>query len=284
MKNLKYKESKSISDEDILKFKDFNTVLSKQEAIASSYAKVVKIWGTIGLASVVVLVSFFTLKNTEENIAETTSITTDSSITLVQNTTEISAPITTPTVTIQPVAQPVSKDSKPKHKSTPVAIVPKDTSTMEETPVADAVVNSKEKPVNKYGFNFKTEEEKIHLPSVFVGGLRWPESISKDQLVLQSNLAVKYNGVAQEVPIVNYSVFHYKNGNLDNKPTKITVREGKFSAKLLQQMHRAKVGDVLVYKNITVYIPGIGVTNLGDMKVLIDSEKSYNRRINSRLE
>lgn len=282
MENFKYKERKPVTDGDILKFKDFKTVLNKRDAIAKSYTKITKIWGAIGLASAIAFISFFALQNTEEPVVETTAIVnsipptkqTEKRTTIIETSKETST---------KPVS--VKKMLVKQETKSPKNIVTKtDTVSVTTTELSDAFATIEKKSDNQFGFHFKTEEERVHLPSVFVGGQRWPKSISKNQLVIQSNLAVKYKAVQQEVPIVNYVVLHFKNGDLESKPTRITVTEGKFSAKLLQQMHRAQVGDVLVYKNITVYIPGVGVTNLGDMKVLIDSEKAYNRRINSRLD
>ena len=63
MKDFNFKEKKVVKDEDILKYKNFDEVLTKHKTITKSYNTIKKIWGGIILTSIIGVISFYNLKN-----------------------------------------------------------------------------------------------------------------------------------------------------------------------------------------------------------------------------
>lgn len=58
--------------------------------------------------------------------------------------------------------------------------------------------------------------------------------------------------------------------------------EGRYSAAILREAHRSTAGEFIIYENIIVFIPGIGRMSLGDLKVEVVDDKTYNKRLRER--
>ena len=61
---------------------------------------------------------------------------------------------------------------------------------------------------------------------------------------------------------------------------KIFNNDGKqHTASILREAHRSKSGEFIIYKNIIVFIPGMGRVNIGDLKVEIADNQTYNKKL-----
>jgi hypothetical protein len=286
MKDFNFKEKEVVKDEDLLKYKNFNQVIQKHDTISKGYSTIRKIWGGIGLATILSVVAFYNFKN--ETIPS-------NPIHLTENkTTEIVQPLGIKSInksTIQleeiKVHPQVTAEEKTITESEK-EVVPKEDITenkSEETTTIDTILrakNTKETIEDYYHLEQKTAEERIKLPTLFVAGKAWPSVIRKRDLIKQSSLTAAYLELNKEVPIISYSMMRVDPTNYKKENKKILNRDGRYSAAILREAHRSKSGEFIIYKDIIVFVPGIGRVNMGDLKVEVADDKTYNKRLRER--
>lgn len=282
MKNFKYKEKVVTNDEDLMKYKSFSKVLDKHQSISSSYKNIWKIWGGIGLASVIVIITFLGLsenKETTNNITASTNIEkpVEQTIILADNQGEIKSDLPVKTVEIskptppvvkqqEPAPQPVVDQAEEKITEDTILIIQKSAPTLEEY----------------FHLNQKTAEERINLPTLFVAGKAWPEFVKKRDLIKKSSITAHYDHINKEVPIISYSMERVDPSDFSKSHTRITNIESRSEAAILREIHRSNPGEFILYKNIIVFIPGVGRMNMGDLKVEVSDDRTYNKRLRER--
>jgi hypothetical protein len=284
MKDFNFKEKEVVKDEDLLKYKNFNEVIQKHQTITKSYHTIRIIWGGIGLAAIIGLVTLY-------NFSDEIVLPKPIHLTKVNNV-EIHQP-----ESIQVIETKITNEGKVKISS-PIEVKPPTLSKNVVVPKEGVVKNrsiemAKKDTVVKtqkrlktideyYHLQQKTIEERIKLPTLFLAGKSWPSIIRKRDLIKQSNLTAAYIELNKEVPIISYSMMRVDPNDFEKGNNKIINRDGRYSAAILRESHRSKSGEFIIYKNIIVFVPGVGRVNMGDLKVEVTDDKTYNKRLRER--
>jgi len=276
MKDFNFKEKEIVKDEDILKYKNFNEVLAKHKTITKSYTTVRKIWGGIILASIFGVISFYNFKNEIPptkpiNIAKQRISTSIKPIVvkLAEKSSTIEKAPIIKAINIKEkkhIAE-VEKTNYQEEKEFITTDQPKDN-------IKEFVLIKSDKKDetldNYYHLQQKTEQERIKLPTLFIAGKAWPTIIRKQDFIREPNISAAYIKLNKEVPIISYSIMRVDPADYKKENNKIFYNDGwQPTASILREAHRSKSGEFIIYKNIIVFIPGIGRVNIGDLKVEI---------------
>jgi hypothetical protein len=281
MNEFKFKQKEVVKDEDLLKYKNFNEVLNKHDQISKGYKSIVKIWGSIGLALLIGAIALFNTNPTPtDQVDNTPKMVTQNKMPV--QTVSLKNKEVHPEVIEAKVAQPIVVQEKPTPPQDKI-----ENTTIDKEPVIEntedkIVVKSTQSLEEKYHLKYKTIEERVNLPTLYIGGQAWPKMVKKSDLVKKSNPTAYYREINQEVPIISYVMSKVSVDNPDLPSKKIHNQDGRFSAAILREVHRSNPGDLLIYKNIIAYIPGIGRMNLGDMKVEVVDDKLYQQRLREK--
>lgn len=293
MNEFKFKQKEVVKDEDLLKFKNFNEVLTKHNQISRSYKSIAKVWGSIGLAALIGVVAFLNYNPTPLSVAESNPIVTQSKENIIVQSASFHAPLQEPEAVsqrIKPIKEPIKTKLK-QDNNTPEVIDEIDANEKTNDQVEHSDSNndslilartSTPSPEERYHLKYKTIEERVNLPTLYIGGKAWPTMIKKSDLVKKSNPTAFYKEINQEVPVISYVMSKIDKANPEKDSKKIHNQDGRFSAAILREVHRSNPGDFLIYKNVVVYIPGIGRMDLGDLKVEIVDDKLYQQRLREK--
>ena len=283
MKDFNFKEKKVVKDEDILKYKNFDEVLTKHKTITKSYNTINKIWGGIILTSIIGVISFYNLKN------ETTPSKTIKTVehkTKLYNNPHAEKIFVKSSEIEKPYAVKLLNIEEKKHSVELKKTILKEEDIPEDDPdniiKEDSTVptkNTEETLEDYYHLQQKTEQERIKLPTLFLAGKAWPSLVKKRDLIKQSNITAAYSDINKEVPIISYSMMRIDPLDFKKENSKILNNDGRHSASILREAHRSKSGEFIIYKNIIVFIPGIGRYNMGDLKIEVADDKTYNKRL-----
>jgi len=276
MKDFNFKEKEVVKDEDILKYKNFNEVLDKHKTITKSYTTVRKIWGGVILASIFGVISFYNFKNEIPptkpiNIAKQ-RISTSIKPIVVKSAEKSSTIEKAPIIKAINIKEKkhiaeVEKTNYQEEKEFITTDQPKDN-------IKEFVLIKSDKKDetldNYYHLQQKTEQERIKLPTLFIAGKAWPTIIRKQDFIREPNISAAYIKLNKEVPIISYSIMRVDPVDYKKENNKIFYNDGwQPTASILREAHRSKSGEFIIYKNIIVFIPGIGRVNIGDLKVEI---------------
>ncbi len=284
MKDYNFKEKEVVKDDELLKYKNFNEVLQKHQAISKSYSTVRKIWGGIGLATILGIVTLYNFSN-ETIPSEPIHITEEKIIKVDQSIIAIEAISKVVTVKESPLAeaqkieeeQPILASKKVVNQEE-IIVENKPQETLQEDTIIKAK-KTEETLDDYYHLQQKTEQERIKLPTLYLAGKAWPSVIRKRDLIKQSSLTAAYTEINKEVPIISYSMMRVDPTDYQKENKKILNRDGRYSAAILREAHRSKAGEFVIYKNIIVFVPGVGRVNMGDLKVEVADDKTYNKRL-----
>lgn len=288
MNDFKYQKKANKSDEDLLPYKDFNTVMQKHNAMASSY-NLVKKWAiisTAGLAVVTVAILFgMSDKNEEvtehpieiEAIQDTPSaiqpslLAKEGAEVLVAQQEEITS------INIVPETKPVFINEKSKSNEQENESVEVVNEKLEERDTLIKTSNAFE-PTVWYTVNEIPDNERIKLPTLFVSKLAWPDQLTKTELVKFPNINALYKSVAREIPIVDGTAYITTN-NSTYKESGIKLKGNNFPPGLIRAIHKADENAVLLLKDIKLFLPGKGYINIGDKKIDIVIDQNYKKKL-----
>ena len=279
MKDFNFKEKEVVKDEDILKYKNFNKVLEKHKTITKSYTTIKKIWGGIILFSVFGVISFYNLKNETapskpHDFTEQKTSTPIKPI-IVKALEKSSKTEKTPMIKAVNTREKkhiteVEKTNNKEEKEFITKDQPKDN-------IKELVLIKSNKKVETlddyYHLQQKTKQDRIKLPTLFIAGKPWPTIIRKRDFIRQPNITAAYTKLNKEVPIISYAIMRVDPADYKKENNKIFYNDGwQPTASILREAHRSKSGEFIIYKNIIVFIPGMGRVNIGDLKVEISDK------------
>lgn len=286
MKDFNFKEKEVAKDEDILKYKNFNKVLEKHKTITKSYNTIKKIWGGIILVSLFGVISFYNFKN-KTPLSKTNNITEQKASTSIKpifikaveksSETEISPVIKAVIIKEKKLITEVEKTNIQEEKE----FITKDQPEENIKEVVPGKSNKKDETLDDYyQLQQKTEQERIKLPTLFIAGKAWPAIVRKRDFIKQPNITAAYTELNKEIPIISYSISRVNPEDYKKENNKIFNNDGRqHTASILREIHRSKSGEFIIYKNIIVFIPGMGRVNLGDLKVEIANNQTYYKRL-----
>jgi len=278
MNNFEYQKKAKTSEEAANSFKDFNKVLKKHNSISSAYKSIWKyVFITTGLAGASVVFLFFYTNSYENNLPKNTSknaIQTSikkeikhHNIERLQQKKDIEV-----IVVENVISEPVRPEKKEQKKESGTLI------DSNEFLVFDTTKFEKETHLDTwYTLNEKPEKEIIKLPTLFVSNIAWPNNIDKTKIVKLPSIIAFYEKINQEIPIVNGTAY-ITTDDATEKPIGYKLNGNIFPAGLIREIHKADETCILLLKNIEMYIPGRGRTNIGDKRIEINLDKKYLNR------
>jgi acyl-CoA synthetase (AMP-forming)/AMP-acid ligase II len=140
----------------------------------------------------------------------------------------------------------------------------KETSVLIELP--------RKKPTNNWYQLKEIETNKTWVPTLYVSKLEWPEKLTQSELTRFPSINAIYKSVAKEIPIVDGLAYITKR-NSKKRPKGYKISGNNFSPNLIRALHKAEKNSILLFKDITLFIPGKGRINIGDKIIDIDFGK-----------
>lgn len=291
--DIKYNKIPKVSDQEILKTKNFNNVLKKHAEIKKSY-KLLKTIGYLGIASFAGILGYLIYDQSTDNNALNVKETTITKESLPLNPKQnIEITETVPSEEICDDDQTETKqntstiENKPKHQVATVekkSPIEKEVITIQEDSIITSTTQVSNEVSNKNTwFNYAppTKERLTVLPTIIIAKHSWPEVLSKSALIQAPELNTVYQSVNREVPITRCNVFITQE-DATTQPKAYNIKNGTFPPGLIRAIHKAAVNDIILFKNIEVFLPGKGRVEFGDYKIKIGSEKDYNNSLKSK--
>jgi len=290
MNDFKYQKKNKISDEKIMSYKDFGSVLEKHRVISRSYANVWK-WSISSTLVLGVAITGWTLLNNNQVEAPISSpiiinernidfapVNAITSIEL-QKTDEIeSEERVIETIIATEIKQTTVKNTPVVQKEHKIKINSEsETKLVLETDTLSINTLKAKEPNVWYSVNELPEKEKINLPTLYVAKLPWPGELTKSELTKHPVINTIYKSIGREVPIVDGRVF-ITEINAEEPTDFYRLTNNNFSPALIRDIHTAADNSALLIKDLTLFIPGKGRVNMGDKLIMIKSDKKFEKR------
>ena len=296
MNDFKYQEKQKNSDKAMNAFKDFDKVLSKHKAIHSSYSKMWKI-AIAATTTFGVLAGLFYFNKKEPQVIENKTISRINDnyfknpkdennvfLTVSQNTKrEDKVDATKKT---EPTQKEKNKKEKNKKFETQSVISQDLLKDYKKTSIQNNknLIEQSEKKIETAWF--KTNEvatsERTKIPTLYISKIAWPEKLTKTELTRFPKINAIYKAVAREIPIVDGIAYITKRDSKE-KPKGYKINGNNFPPSLIRALHKAEDNSILLFKDITLFIPGKGRENIGDKIIEIDFNKKYKDQARANL-
>lgn len=289
MNDFKYQKTPKNSEEEMKAFKDFNKVLDKHTSITKSYTRVWKL--AIIASSALGLCIGYILINPSKNISEKETSLFNPSLSKsldiqseqqLTETIEMNQPIVIPPKA--PDVRKVKEEINTNHpekvsKHVEVLSVESNAQSKKKTQESTSIMLSAQKTTSQnnswFTINEQAPNKDIKLPTLFVSKIAWPERLKKEELTRFPNINAIYREVSREIPIVDGYAYVTQEG-AKIKPKGHRIKGNNFPPSLIRALHQADEKSILLFKNITIFIPGEGYTNIGDKQITIDSKMISN--------
>lgn len=289
---VKYNKKNKISDEDILKTKNFDQVLRKHAQISKSY-QLLRTIGFIGAAGFVGALGWLIFKPSNEN--KTAPIVAEKSVQSVPvktvskpqevdltNASEVKNHEEEATIIFSSAPTSNASSIKQDEQKTPEENISTMIIASQDQPEPkDTLVTKHNANESWYLFNPIPLEKRTKLPTLLVAKHSWPTVLSKGVLVKSPELKTIYRSINREVPITKCEVYITQE-NAEIKPQSFSIKSGTFPPGLIRAIHKANENDILLFQNIEVFLPGKGRVKFGDYKVKIGTEKGYNTSLKNK--
>ena len=281
MNDFKYQKKPSNSEEVLNTFKNFDQVLKKHQAIRKSYARVWKI-ALAASSSLVLLLVFFAYNQKDAKVIENETVFTEvnnqarahknehHAFFAVSQNSESEKIVETPKKTIPkllkkknetiPKFEKKSLKTKPIEEKEQKVVSPRSNGLLTPT--------IKENTTSWFTVREANAKEK-RLPTLYISKVELPEKLTQTELTRFPSINAIYKTVAKEVQIINGMAYVTKR-DAKKRPKGYKIIGNNFPPNLIRALHKAERNSVLLFKDITIFIPGNGRTNIGDKIIDID--------------
>ncbi len=282
MNDFKYQKKDKTSDEKIMSYKDFGSVMEKHRVITKSYANVWKWSVSSTLVLGAAITGWILLNNNQvnepvsspiivnERNVDFTPVNAISSIEVQEIDKIESEEKVLETITVTEIKQTTVKNTSVDQKES-------ETNLVSETDSLSINTVKAEEPNVWYSVSELPEKEKINLPTLYVAKLPWPGELTKSELIKHPVINTIYKSVGREIPIVDGKVF-ITEINAEEPTDFHILKSNNFPPSLIRDIHTAGDNSALLIKDLTLFIPGEGRVNMGDKLIMLKSDKKFEKR------
>lgn len=287
MNDFKYQKKTSNSEEVLNTFKNFDQVLKKHQAIRKSYARVWKI-ALAASSSLVLLLVFFAYNQKDAKVIENETVFAEvnnqarahknehHAFFAVSQNSESEKIVETPKKTIPKLLkkknETILKFEKKSLKTKPI----EEKEQKVVSPRSNGLLTPTIKENTTSWFTVrKANAKEKRLPTLYISKVELPEKLTQTELTRFPSINAIYKTVAKEVQIINGMAYVTKR-DAKKRPKGYKIIGNNFPPNLIRALHKAERNSVLLFKDITIFIPGNGRTNIGDK--IIDIDFGYNSK------
>lgn len=282
MNDFKYQKKPSNSEEVLNTFKNFDQVLKKHQAIRKSYARVWKI-ALAASSSLVLLLVFFAYNQKDEKVIENETVFAEvnnqarahknehHAFFAVSQNSESEKIVETPKKTIPKLLLKKKNETIPKFEKKYLKTKPIEEKEQKVvSPRSNGLLNPTIKENTTSWFTVREANAKeTRLPTLYISKVELPEKLTQTELTRFPSINAIYKTVAKEVQIINGMAYVTKR-DAKKRPKGYKIIGNNFPPNLIRALHKAERNSVLLFKDITIFIPGNGRTNIGDKIIDID--------------